>query len=74
MRLRGSVLVGFGMIRSQLVRLNGLSAEIGVPVRTIQTWIHQRKIPFLKVGHRMIFFDPQKVRAALEKFEVRSVS
>jgi hypothetical protein len=62
------------MIKRQLLRLNGLSAEIGVPVRTLQSLYHQRKIPFIKTGHRTVFFDPEKVRAALEKFEVRSVS
>ena len=60
--------------KSKLLRLKPLSAAIGVPARTLQTLYHQRKIPFLKCGHRTVFFDEEKVRAALEKFEVRSVS
>jgi hypothetical protein len=33
-----------------------------------------RKIPFLKLGHRTILFDPKKVDDALQRFEVKAVS
>ena len=72
--MRGSVLIRSAMTKSKLLKLNGLSVAIGVPPRTIQTWIHSGKIPFLKIGHRTVLFDEEKVRAALERFEVRSVS
>jgi hypothetical protein len=32
-----------------------------------------RKIPFLKCGHRTIFFDPAEVDRALQRFEVQEV-
>lgn len=32
-----------------------------------------RKIPFFKLGHRTILFDPNKVDKALDCFEVRTV-
>jgi hypothetical protein len=32
-----------------------------------------RKIPFLKFGHRTIFFDPEEVDQALQRFEVQEV-
>jgi hypothetical protein len=35
--------------------------------------MHQRKIPFIKAGHRTVLFDPEKVRAALEQLEVKAV-
>ena len=53
-----------------LVNIKKLSEELGPPVRTLRTLMHDRKIPFIKAGHRTTLFDPQKVRAALEKFEV----
>jgi hypothetical protein len=55
---------------SKLVNITKLSKELGPPVRTLRTLMHDRKIPFIKAGHRTTLFDPQKVRAALEKFEV----
>jgi hypothetical protein len=33
--------------------------------------VQQRKILFLRIGHRTILFQPSKVFDALEKFEVR---
>jgi hypothetical protein len=36
--------------------------------------MHQRKIPFIKAGHRTVLFEPEKVRAALVQFEVKAVS
>lgn len=55
---------------SKLVDIKKLSEEVGPPVRTFRTLMHNGKIPFIKVGHRTTLFDPQKVRAALERFEV----
>ena len=52
------------------MNITTLSKELGPPVRTLRTLIQDRKIPFIKAGHRTLLFDPQKVRAALEKFEV----
>ena len=57
-----------------LLRISGLSAELGPPERLIRTWMSERKIPFIKTGHRTCLFDIDKVRAALEKFEVKAVS
>lgn len=55
----------------KLLDIYALSEEIGQPVRTLRTWLQLRKIPFLRVGHRTLLFDPAKVRAALQKFEVK---
>ena len=55
---------------NKLVDIKKLSEELGPPVRTLRTLMQGRKIPFIKAGHRTTLFDPQKVRAALEKFEV----
>jgi hypothetical protein len=55
----------------KLVDIQQLSGELGPSVRALRTWVHARKIPFIKVGHRTMLFDPQKVRAALQKFEIQ---
>ncbi len=33
-----------------------------------------KKIPFIKVGHRSFLYNPAKVRAALEKLEIKEVA
>ena len=58
---------------AKLVNISGLSEQKGIPVRTLRTLVSCRKIPFLKLGHRMLFFDPDKVDKALERFEVQAV-
>ena len=57
----------------KLVNINGLSQHKGIPVRTLRTLVWTRKIPFLKLGHRTMLFDPEKVEKALERFEVLEV-
>lgn len=62
------------MPKTKLLDIEGLSDEIGQPVRTLRTWVQGRKIPFLRLGHRTLLFDPEKVREALDKFEVKAVA
>jgi hypothetical protein len=59
--------------QAKLVNITALSEQKGIAVRTLRTLVLSRKIPFLKLGHRMLFFDPDKVDKALERFEVREV-
>jgi len=33
----------------------------------------QRKIPYVKLGHRTVLFEVDKVRAALAKFEIKAI-
>jgi len=47
--------------------------EVGIPVRTLRSLWHQRKIPGTVLGHRTLRFDALKVRAALDKYEVKEV-
>jgi hypothetical protein len=57
-----------------LVNFQGLSAELGLPVRTLRSLYHAKKIPALVLGHRTIRFSPERVRAALDKFERKAVA
>ncbi len=58
------------MRREPLVDYNELAALTNRPVRTLRTLKQTGKIPYLRLGHRMIFFQASKVFAALERFEV----
>lgn len=55
------------------VNLEGLEAATGIPARTLRTLFHHKKIPGLRLGHRTVIFDPAKVQAALDKFEVKAI-
>jgi hypothetical protein len=61
------------MIREKLVGIKGLAEETGIPARTLRSLWLKKKIPGVRLGHRTLVFDPSKVRAALDKFEVRAV-
>jgi excisionase family DNA binding protein len=62
------------MKKKVLLTIKPLSAASGVSVRTIRTLMAQRKIPYLRPGHRTVLFDEEKVMKALEKFEVKAVA
>jgi hypothetical protein len=59
--------------KGKLVNIGGLSQHKGVPIRTLRSLMAAGKIPYLKFGHRTIFFDPEKVDRALQRFEVQEV-
>jgi hypothetical protein len=59
---------------SKLLSIFELSEAIGRPVRQLRTFVAGRKIPFLRVGHRSLLFDPVKVEKALERFEVPAIN
>ncbi len=58
----------------KLIDIKQLSEELGQTERVLRTWIAGRKIPVLKIGGRTMRFDLEKVRKALEKFEVEAVA
>jgi hypothetical protein len=57
----------------KLVNIAALSQHTGVPVRTLRSFMASRKIPYLRCGYRTVFFNPQKVDEALQRFEVQEV-
>jgi len=59
--------------KGKLVNIGALSEQTGVRIRTLRSLMAARKIPFLKFGHRTIFFDPDRVDQALQRFEVQEV-
>jgi len=60
----------------KLLDIKGLSECLGAdafPVRMIRSLKDAGKIPYLKLGHRTLRFNAEKVLKALERFEVREV-
>jgi hypothetical protein len=49
------------------------SPQVNLPVRKLRSLWLEHKIPGLKIGHRTLLFSPSKVRAALERFEIKAV-
>jgi phage terminase Nu1 subunit (DNA packaging protein) len=55
------------------VRKCDLAREFSVSLRTIDTWIAQKKIPVLKLSSRLVRFDLDAVRKALDRYTVKEV-
>jgi excisionase family DNA binding protein len=54
-----------------LVKKKVLAAMLGVSVRTIDTWVARRSIPYIATSPRLHLFDLEAVKAALKaKFGV----
>jgi hypothetical protein len=51
-----------------------LCREYGVSPRTVDAWIHQRKIPYLKISPRVVRFDLTEVAKALSRFKIKEIS
>ena len=62
------------MAAKRLLNIKALSREYELPPRKLRTLYQTGKIPYFKIGHRTVLFDPEKVMAALELFEIKSVS
>jgi hypothetical protein len=52
----------------------GLAAELRKPESTVQRWARMRVIPSIRAGWRTRLYDPEAVREALKKLEVKAVS
>ena len=61
------------MAAKRLLNIKRLSREKEIPERQIRTLYQTGKIPYFKLGHRSILFDPEKVMAALERFEIKAI-
>ena len=46
---------------------------LGVSPRTIDNWMAQRRIPFIRISARLIRFDLNRVKNALARYEIKEV-
>lgn len=52
----------------------GLLQEVPFTSRQLVELRQKRKIPFIRVSHRVILYDVEKVKQALAKLEIKEVS
>ena len=57
----------------KLLNVPGLSDLIGVKKSTIRKWVHERRIPFLKVG-RCVRFRPSSIEGWLKRSTIEGRS
>ena len=50
-----------------------LALAIGVSPRLLDSWISERRIPFLRLSARLIRFNLDRVTIALARYEVKEV-
>jgi excisionase family DNA binding protein len=48
-----------------LITKEDLAKDLRVSCRTIEAWVAERRIPFIKLGHRTLRFSLSDVRRAL---------
>ena len=62
------------LIEPELVDKYVVGRVFGASPRTVENWVAQRKIPFLKIGKRTIRFRLADVRRALDRKTIKEIS
>jgi excisionase family DNA binding protein len=55
----------------RLLSKRELAAALNVSERTIDNWVAQKRIPYLRLSARLLRFNLAKVEAALARYEVK---
>lgn len=50
-----------------------LAIELGISPRTVDNWMAQKRIPYLRLTPRMVRFNLERVKTALDRYEVREI-
>jgi excisionase family DNA binding protein len=58
----------------ELVDKRVIARTFGVSERTVENWVAQRKIPFLRIGRRTVRFKLANVRRTLERKTIKEIS
>ena len=64
---------GWQSVSRHLLTKQELAIALGVSPRTIDNWMAQRRIPFIRISPRLIRFDLNRVKAALARYEIKEV-
>lgn len=51
----------------------GLSQYLGISIHTIDAWVSQKRIPFVKLGGRKVLFDKKEIEKWIDEQKVRPV-
>lgn len=57
------------MIHQQLLTRKQVCELLQVPKRTLQLWMHQGEIPFIRIGRRSVRFDRERLDQWLKERE-----
>jgi excisionase family DNA binding protein len=57
-----------------LVTKRVVAADLGVGLRTIEKWVAERRIPFIRMGHRSLRFRLDDVRRAVSRWTTHEIS
>ena len=71
-KMRKKIELPLTLTQSGLFTREQIADYIGVCPRTISNMVRQRRIPVIKFGGS-VRFDPIKVRAALDKYEIEAI-
>jgi excisionase family DNA binding protein len=50
-----------------------VALAVGVSPRTVDNWMAQKRIPFIRLSARLIRFDLERVKTALARYEIKEV-
>jgi excisionase family DNA binding protein len=56
-----------------LVTKGDIAGLCRVSPRTVEAWVKEKRIPFIRLGHRSLRFDPHAVMAAVRRWSVREI-
>ena len=57
----------------QLVTKKVIAARYGVSIRTINSWMRRRIIPYIKPSQKMVRFDPEICDIVIKSYEFKSI-
>jgi excisionase family DNA binding protein len=64
----------YAQSEAPLVDKRVVAADLRVGLRTVERWVKAKKIPYIRIGHRMLRFRLDAVRAAIARWETKEVS
>ena len=56
---------------TKLLNIDELAAKLNIRKSTIYVWVHKRKIPFIKLGSRLLF-NEYEIDKFIAKFAVKA--
>ena len=60
-----------GLLFDNLINLETVSEILGVAPKTIHNWVYLRRIPFVKIGQK-VMFRPKSLKLWLNRKEIKS--
>ncbi len=61
-------------VAPHLLKRREIAARYGVGTRTVDRWVKERRIPYIRIGPRCVRFCPERCDAALQLFEVEAAT